>query len=295
MARLARSVRRGYTLVELLVAMLIIGIVAGIGLYFYPTFSDNQRVTTATDQLTGALLIAKQWAKRDGIPTGVRFTLNGTSAGEVRYIQQPDPFAYGRCVAVSGTTLTFSGVNFSDSNEMAGEPNSAEQFVITVGDYIELFGGPVHQINGVATTQLSVSAGASLPTLANNSYVNTGLPNYKIYPGPRVLAGEQPVTLPTNVVVDLSQSNLSPRQVKNVNGKIVASYYDILFSPSGSVLAQSNNDGQIFLTLVDTTQNTTAQPVIVAVQLRTGFIAAHPRASGSDPFAFARDARSSGM
>jgi prepilin-type N-terminal cleavage/methylation domain-containing protein len=297
--------RPSFTLVELLVAMLIIAIVAGLGIYFYPTWSDKQRVVTATDLISGKLLIAKQQAKRDGVPIGVRFQLNGTGAAQFMYIQQPDPFAYGRCTGINGNRLTFTGVSFLDANEQSGKTGSAEAFLINLGDYIELFGGPVRQINAITNNSLTVVPSttplpSNLPTGAN---VDPTQPNYRIYPAPRPMAGEQPMVLPNNVVVNFAaigngnnnpKTNLSPRVVFNVTGG-TATQYDILFSPSGSVLYQSNPDGQIFLWVEDTTAKTNAVPVLIAVQLRTGFIATHPVAPGADPYAYARDGRSSGL
>src|SRR5262245_51947415 len=99
--------RRGVTLIELLVVLGIIGFLAVLGYLVLPDLFKNFQRTRGTDTLSQWLLVAKQQAKRDGVPTGVRFldpnnpTINPVAAGfnpanikftQVQYIQQPDPY-----------------------------------------------------------------------------------------------------------------------------------------------------------------------------------------------------------
>src|SRR3954462_3445963 len=70
--------RSGFTLIELLVVISIIAILATITPTYFPSFDGTRRVVSGTDSTTGWLLIAKQRAKRDGLPTGIRFAVNKT-------------------------------------------------------------------------------------------------------------------------------------------------------------------------------------------------------------------------
>jgi hypothetical protein len=55
--------------------------------------------------------------------------------------------------------------------------------------------------------------------------------------------------------------------------------------------------GKVLLWLKDTSAEggDNGHPLILAVQVRTGFIAAHPVAPGPNPYAYTEDARSSGL
>lgn len=95
MTRTAHTRRSAYTLIELLVVMALIITLAAIAVFAYPTFGDSQMITRGADRVSGALLIAKQTAKRDGGPRGVRFLVNPsapTRITEFQYIEQPDPW-----------------------------------------------------------------------------------------------------------------------------------------------------------------------------------------------------------
>jgi len=294
---LGRSRRRGFTLVEMLVVVAIIGILATLGLMFYPAVSDKQRVLTAVDQVSGQMLNAKMMAKRDGIPTGVRFLMNGSTSSEMVYVQQPDPYAVGRITDISGSTLTFTGVNFQDLNQATGSTSNAQEtFLVADGDYIEIFGGPIRKINKITSpSTLTVLAPTTpLPALTGVSS-DTSQPNYRILPGPRVVGGEQSVKLATNLGVDFTPPAAGNQVRSNLNARLGV-YYELLFSPSGSVLGQTNTDGQVFLWVADLKLNTPQAAAIVAINLRTGFIATHPVAvNHPDLFFFTRDGRNSGM
>jgi len=86
--------RRAFTLIEMIVVMAIILTIAVLGIAFLPKFLDNQNLTRAADHLSQWLLTAKQRAKRDGAPTGVRILVDPTThlATQCQYVQQPEPY-----------------------------------------------------------------------------------------------------------------------------------------------------------------------------------------------------------
>src|SRR5882724_9495224 len=89
------TVRRGVTLVELLVVILIITVLATLVVAVGPRFSEDQRASRGADQLSGWLLLARSRALRDQKPRGLRMI--GDSDGYVRrlqFIEQPEP-VYG--------------------------------------------------------------------------------------------------------------------------------------------------------------------------------------------------------
>lgn len=71
MTRLNR-VRRGFTLVELLVAMAVIIVLSGLALVVVPGILDQDRTTEAASLTRQYLMISKSRAGRDGLPRGLR-------------------------------------------------------------------------------------------------------------------------------------------------------------------------------------------------------------------------------
>jgi prepilin-type N-terminal cleavage/methylation domain-containing protein len=166
--------RPAFTLVEIIVVMTIILVLASLAVAFYPDISTSERATRGASSLQEWLLIAKQRAKRDGLPTGLRFLpfTNGTQTfcNQMVYIQQPPDFAVGRCTAVtngsSGSLQAMLNVNVQGSQYTQGGTLAPEdEFDVQNGDYLELYGsGYVHQIFTVTpsgTTSLLQTLGNS--------------------------------------------------------------------------------------------------------------------------------------
>src|SRR5947208_1029048 len=87
--------RRGMTLVELLVVILIISVLATLVIAFGPGVGERQRSTRGAEQLQSWLLLAKQRAVRDQKPRGLRMLPDPTSnynyVTRLQFIEQPDP------------------------------------------------------------------------------------------------------------------------------------------------------------------------------------------------------------
>lgn len=290
--------RAGLTLVELIVVIAIIGVLATLTALYFPRFQAREFVQRGTDKLSGWLLIARQQARRDGKPTGVRLLVNNNGiANKLQYIQQPDDFAQGMYlgpdpmnnkVAIFSVDMTNLGI------------------AIEAGDYLEIYGGGVPRRiaappTAAMNTRLTLDPSTTpLPSLGT---APTGtVTNYRIIPQPRPIPGEQDLILSEDnditVAVDMHNGRSVNVPARTSGGVVV---HEILFGPSGAVIGTGTTNSQIILWVRDVTRNSNpanvldGDPLLVTIQPRTGFVATHPVSSGADPYAFAKDARSSGM
>src|SRR5690606_25670853 len=84
----APSGLRGFSLLELMVALTVLGILLGVGVPSFATLTQNNRVTTQTNELVSALNLARSEAIRRGAPTTVEAVLpaSGFAAGWCIYV-----------------------------------------------------------------------------------------------------------------------------------------------------------------------------------------------------------------
>ncbi|SRR5579883_852835 len=118
-----------------------------------------------------------------------------------------------------------------------------------------------------------------------------GTTNFRIIRQPRILIGEEPLTLPNNYAVDLTPTLGSNVQVGT------SGLPEILFAPSGAVLGANAANGLTGFLVYDTTANPvdTNRWGLIAVQTRTGFIGAYNVGPSGNVFYFAQLSRESGL
>jgi hypothetical protein len=279
-------------MVVITIMLLLIGLAAGLS----PRVQDRKKMNQGIEQIQGALLIAKQRAKRDKMPTGIRLVPGTGPQGNSMYvqeltpIQQPDDYSTGKIqpgrggngAAVLGQTVRFSGANFR------GSATQQSQYLVQPGDFLEVMGGGhLHLIQSVSTTSLTL---ATAPDAT--CYLNQQTDQWRIIRGPRALIGEVPVKLNIDVAVDITPGLSYNLPINAATGNI-----DILFSPGGEVLNGGSGSSAIYLWVRDLTvaDPKSGSPAIIAINSRSGFIATHPVAPSGDPYQFAKDGKASGM
>jgi prepilin-type N-terminal cleavage/methylation domain-containing protein len=285
-----------FTLVEMLVVIAIILVIAALAAAFAPRVNDNQNLSRAVDNLEQWLLTAKMRAKRDGLATGIRFIPdpNNPTSGiyyQLQYIQQPDALSgipnVATLVSAGSGAVTFSGVDFSLGGAVLAQP------LVEPGDYLEVRDGGVYYIQA-ATSATTLQLGGT--TYDTSLTITTPTSNYRILRQPRILIGEDPLTLPNNYAVNfatiLGTTSAGCNVLPGPSG-----YPEILFSPTGAVVGTNAGNGKLLISVYDQTMNPfdTNRVGIVAVQCRTGFIGAYSVAPGADPFYFAEIGQESGL
>jgi prepilin-type N-terminal cleavage/methylation domain-containing protein len=312
--------RAGLTLIELIVTISIIVAIAALTAILLPS-DASRKASRGADDLQGWLLIARQQARRDGVPTGLRFYLDTDSGPKplnggapfcrrLVYVQQPEDVAQGRYV---GSTDE-SGPNLATAyfSLPTGMSFGSPALPVAKGDYLELLGGGVvRRIENVKADSLELVKGTAVlpgPPKPGTIPPYNGEPvNYRLIRQPVPIPGEQELTMPDDVGIDFNLDNAA-NQAK-VDGKgpmsrnlllFSGGYYEVLFAPTGALIGTGTTNAQVIFWVRELTRDNTSDILaghgtLITVQPRTGFIAAHPAVSGADPYSFTKDARSSGM
>jgi type II secretory pathway pseudopilin PulG len=316
------------TLVELLVVLAILVFLAVLGYALVPSMYSKQRRVSAVDQLTIWLMTARQRAKRDMEPTGLRLLPVTDDQGKVviqpdgsvfvrqlQYVQQPEPLtggvvtkdgpSGGQCESIRQGVVTFRQVDF------VGAGSTIDEYLVQPGDYLELRGGGnVYVIAGVERDRLYLSDS----TINDAEFVPTT--QYRIIRQPRPLLGEKTLEVPGDTVIDLGPpsatdlasgqplSFLSPTPTRSVKvpERLIGGgttprqlVLEVVFSPSGAVLGSQS--GKVILWLRDATAipPDLGSPSLLAIPISTGFIAAHDVAPGANPYRYTESGRGSGL
>jgi len=274
----SRRTRRGaFTLVELLVVISIMAALMALTAILISVFAPTFKTGNVADQVTGRCLSARQMAKRDGVPTGVRFLMNPTYptvCNEIVYVRQPDDVAQGLYLGqyTPGATPTVARIRVPASGPKLDA-------IVAAGDYLELYnGGVVRRINAKPVAdpnqdpktlpffidwQVSVNSaalgagGVDLPDIsANVPTLGVSPTNYRIIRQPQAITSEPSLVLPDGVIVDFSVPKDSKGLCWNPGGgplstapisPTAAPHTEILFSPSGAVIGQGQASGVVYL------------------------------------------------
>jgi prepilin-type N-terminal cleavage/methylation domain-containing protein len=272
----------------------------------YVTISGVQGNTAANNTTTTPTWVAAYFDANN-------FTLTGATGNA--------PYAGGGSWTSSSSYVRFSSVDFLGPAANS-TPTDYSQALVQPGDYLEVnYSGNVHLISAVtlnanATTTLTLNSavpafGTLVPGAApQKPYATT----YRILRQPRLLIGEEIKSLGADLVIDFNpwsppapapsfattSLNVPTRTVvkdPTATPPTTVTYYEILFSPNGSVVGLGTTAGKIVLWLTDKAiTNTPAPPALVAINTRTGFIGAYEaNITGTDPYSFTEDGRSGGF
>jgi prepilin-type N-terminal cleavage/methylation domain-containing protein len=296
--RPAADRRPAFTLIELLVVMGIILALSALAVGTIGRFGNEKQPNVGADRLQGWLLIAKQRAKRDMAPRGVRLFRDPTSRNpnfitQCQYIGYAGDWNGGGGVSVG---LEWDMTNpkspayvyraKSSSGPIFTPPaNSGVAPYVQRNDYLELYGGGlVYQIQNVQSNYLDLvfnplpgyimpPAGTVSPTAEYPTRPATA--QYRVIRQAQPLAGEEPLILPQGIVIDVNTNAQFGNQVLQTNND---PWIDILFAPTGGLVGWPIASNKIILWIRDQSETTAwgGSPALIAVYVRTGNVAAYP-------------------
>ncbi len=192
-----------------------------------------------------------------------------------------------------------AGVDFSLGGLPQFDAYGRQQWLVQTGDYLEINGGGVFLIAAAKDFQtLQLSPSSTYASTLNIAGVSPNPPttNYRILRQPRLLLGEEPLTLPTNYAVNFNNIPGTGYGGCNVNLGF-SGYYEIIFSPTGAVVGNNSGTSTIVMSIWDTTAQVFDPNLVgvVGVQSRSGFIGAYGLSAGANPYFFVQTARVSGL
>jgi prepilin-type N-terminal cleavage/methylation domain-containing protein len=298
----------GFTLVELLVVVFLILVIATLVVAFAPRLAERQKVPRGASQLQGWLLIAKQRAKRDQLPTGVRLQPdpnNPNTYRELQYIQKPDDWTGGQVQVNAGTLNVVNLVPGTGADFIGGGAfTDPTLYPVQIGDYIEIKGGGLVRRIAVPPAQTSLTLA---PTSAY-PYPIQPTSDYRIIRSPRPLVGEANLDMPKDIAIQGNTSPDNPVNTALLFGSVprhdTAMFVDILFSPAGPLLktdaayAVPGVGGEaviLWVRDVSLDSPTDGEPLLLTIYAKTGLIAVHPVSPLPDYFTAVKDGRSSGL
>lgn len=260
--------KNAMTLVELLVVMAIIVLFTAITAVFYPANQADRELSRFSNTVQSALLSARNRAKAERLPTGIRFydsDANG-KVDSVVLIQKPAPLDGSIVGNVSVNPMTF----------VLGFP-VAYQSVINPGDFVVLESGDVATI----VTPLP-NATVSNPSSGFYQNLSSNGLKYKIFRGAIELSGDTPFEL-SNII-----------EILGSGSGAFSTAADIIFNPDGS-LNNSPVDVYLHLHNFESVSGDYSRDAILAVRKMSGSIGVYEVGPTGNPYQFAIDPRNKGI
>lgn len=310
--------RTAMTLVELLVVMAIIVIFTAMTAAFYPANQADRELSRFSNTVQSALLSARNRAKAERLPTGIRFydsDANG-KVDSVVLIQKPAPLdAYavgggGNPPTAGSLTVTMLGndANIAFSNSYPVQDN------IKTNDFIVLDSGDVAKVdlvnpNFVKSLSGSYSSGFS-------SALTLSPTKFKVYRSAVELSGDTPFELSNTIEVQMPTTVGSPldsftsaycflASLPPPTNRVYPFYMDIIFNPDGSL---NNSTSEVYLHLhnFEALAGDYSRDAILAVRKMSGSIGVYEVGQPIDftnptdilkhnPTLFAKDPRNKGI
>ncbi|QJW97477.1 prepilin-type N-terminal cleavage/methylation domain-containing protein [Frigoriglobus tundricola] len=267
MTRIEAQVRRGVTLVELLVVLALVTALAALALMIAPSIVNQDNTLKGTADVQAALKISQGMAAAARVPRGVRFlapssvpNISPSLVTELQYIEcppvmvpNPSPltpnapnayvqFTYIANTGTSGgaTTTRHCYINGLNADQMSEILPGSTLILPTLNWFSRISSfnpSPPYEAVLDVYPDAALGAGTSYQTY-----------HFGIYGAPRPLLGEPTIPLANSICVDLSVS--LPQGAAGTN-------YDIVFAPSGQRMASASVPGsttQVFLWVRDYTK-----------------------------------------
>lgn len=272
------SRRGGFTLVELLVAVSIIIVLAAIAAVVANSgIIGNVRTSSGSDRVAGWLMQAREKAKRDNAPRGIRFIADGNGyIREAQLIEVPEPYLMpaGNRLMIQHSPSTrrafVVGPNAADVIANVGVNDTLS--IRTTNTIHRLIGPPTVVPGGITinavnypAVEIPVVIPALLPdlgaaALAADPAPGTYQPTYStekfgFIRQARPTFGEPPLLVPETVAICVNLFNPDGTGLPAAGPTLslipaAGGNFDVLFAPNGEVM-NANGLGRVVLWTVN--------------------------------------------
>lgn len=297
------QVRKGMTLVELLVVMSIMVTFAAITAAFYPSISSDNQIAQTANKIQNLLVGARQKARRDNNVTGIRFFPDATNpniANQMMLVQKPVDLT-GNSLGANIFFTPPNIVSFSDNtnnpyfvwgfatgddlimpNDILVDPSTNNATNITGRRYVPPTNMPDYK-------SMVINSGFYTPNFISPL-------NYKIIRRPRIVPGEEAIPMPDGYEILLGANFYGPK----VNPS--DSSIDVCFEKTGA-LYQIDFASNVYIWVHKTGSTKYAEDdAIIGIQRNNGKVAVFPVGPVDfsdpklhDPFKYATNPTNEGL
>lgn len=259
--------RLAMTLVELMVVMAIVIMFAAITAAFYPANQADRELSRFSNSVQSALLSARNRARADRLPTGIRFyadTVTPTRVGNVITIQKPPAIEATQIGGAITSNLIENPPNSGVYQLMINFPLTYPiSSVLYPGDFIVLDSGDVAKVDSINPNPNATVSNSGSYSSSFVQNISSNPLKYKLYRGLMELSGDKPFELSDTIDIGMpiAPGNFSTTTFvyplplltyANVPSTYLfppnpSNYFDIVFMPDGSL--QNNFQSDIFLHL----------------------------------------------
>ena len=136
-----RSDRKGFTMIELMVVVVIVGVLAAIAVPIYGKYIKNARISEATGRIGEIITAAKAYAQENQDASGNPTWPPATPTGTIVDLSSSDLFSYA-ITAGAGANANTTGLTITATG-LTGKKMAGVGVAITVATIVANGGAPV--------------------------------------------------------------------------------------------------------------------------------------------------------
>ena len=290
----------GFTLVELLVVMTIMVVFASLTAAFYPSLKADNAISRVSTMVQSNFVAARQRAKRDRVPTGIRMQLDADGrCTQLLLVQKPEELnvnTLGNITAAAGGVLTFT-----NSLTQAGY----EDLVFPYDCVVNNSSGESLIISGIIGNNANYLQSFSVP-----NFNQLPFSDYRVVRMPRTIPGENKVDIPDEYEISLSKfgsiaagKESFARSNLPISTTLGGGVFDIIFDPTGTVSCPGlSGDAVLWLHKFTNEPTDFSNDALICIRKINGKVGSFSvdRLNNSNPadfspFGFTKDPRNEGL
>lgn len=289
----------GFTLVELLVVMTIMVVFASLTAAFYPSLKADNAISRVSTMVQSNFVAARQRAKRDRVPTGIRMQLDADGrCTQLLLVQKPEELnvnTLGNITATTGNSLTFA------------QPLTQLGFEDLIFPYdcvVNNSSGESLIISGIIGNNANY-----LPSFSVPNFYQLPFSDYRVIRMPRTIPGENKVDITDEYEISLSKfGSIAAGKESFARSNLPIStlaggVFDIIFGPSGTLSSPGlSGDAVLWLHKFSNGPTDFSNDALICIRKINGKIGAFPvdrlnssNPADSSPFGFTKDPRNEGL